>query len=101
MEHLHSEDIIHGDIQPSNIMFFSASRSWKLLDTDFSVKKGLPCAIHYTPLYASPEVIHAAVEGQSSITLEPSADMWSFGIVAFEVLTGTELILLCPDWSWL
>jgi len=69
-------------------MFFVSKHKWKLLDTDLSVEIGQPCLIQYTPMYASPEMVRAEDSGQTSIILETSADIWSYGILAFEMLTG-------------
>ena len=73
-------------------MFFVSKHVWKLLDTDVSVEAGQPCPIQYTPMYASPEMVQAEDRGETSIILETSADIFSFGILAFEVLTGNKAI---------
>lgn len=88
VHYIHSQNIIHCDLKPSNIMFFSSDHSWRLLDLDHSVQTGQACRICYTPMYACPEVIQAEERGDEQVELETSADMWSFGIVAFETLTG-------------
>lgn len=91
MEHIHSLGVVHRDIQPSNIVFFSREPSCKLLVTD-SAMNGDHCSIQYTPMYACPEVIDAKEREQATVALETSADMWCFGGIAFDFLTG-------EDWS--
>ena len=41
--------------------------------------------------YASPEVLQAVEEGRTELALQTSADMWAYGIIAFETLTGACL----------
>jgi len=88
LKSIHRQDIVHCDIKPSNIMFFPSSHSWKLLDADLGAKTGEWCAIRYTLMYAAPEIIQAEERGEKSFVAETSMDMWSFGVLAFEVLTG-------------
>jgi len=80
--------VIHCDLKPSNIIFFFDTHRWKLLDFDNAVVKGTPAEINYTPMYASPEIALAEEQGESEVMLSPAADMWSFGIIAFEVISG-------------
>lgn len=49
-----------------------------------------PCC---SPLYSSPEQTKAALEGSpgaAAAAATPAADMWSFGVVAAEVLSGVR-----------
>ena len=68
-------------------MLFS-DHKWKLLDLDTAVIQGQSCAISFTPMYATPEMVIAEDAGKTEVTPETSLDMWSFGIVMFEILTG-------------
>lgn len=81
---LHRQRVVHRDLKPTNIMWFSKEHMWKLVDLDTCVPNGTPSSVIYTPLYAPPE----AIKAQEEASLETSADMWSFGIIAFEVLSG-------------
>ena len=74
-------------------MFFVSTHAWKLLDTDAGVEEGQACPIQYTPMYVSPEVVKAEESRQTSIFAQTSMDIWSFGILAFEVLMGNNNIL--------
>lgn len=54
--------------------------------------RGLWCAGQEAPLsfslkYAPPEVVKAYEAHESVIMVDPSMDMWSFGLMAFELLT--------------
>lgn len=38
--------------------------------------------------YAPPEAVRAYVDGHKTIDSSPAADIWAFGVVAFELLTA-------------
>jgi serine/threonine protein kinase len=44
----------------------------------------LSCSLTYAP----PEVIAAFDAGETHITVTGAADMWSLGVISFELLTG-------------
>lgn len=71
-------------------MFFTSEHKWKLLDLDLAMFVGQQPIPKTTLRYASPEVVRAR-QGATEITADTSADMWSFGILLFEAMTGTAL----------
>lgn len=80
---LHSKDIIHGNIKPSNILF-SADKHFSLSDIAINTlfiknKDGIPKNMDNLP-YLSPEVIKNKV-----ITKE--SDVWSIGCVLYFLLS--------------
>ncbi len=87
----HDIQVIHRDLKPSNIMVTTAGKP-KLLD--FGIAKALnpelmttddvPTATQLramTPEYASPEQI-------SGDTVGPTSDIYSLGVILYELLTG-------------
>jgi len=97
LEAAHEKNIIHRDLKPANIKITPA-RAVKVLD--FGLAKALaiessspslsqaPTGTGFgivlgTPAYMSPEQASGQVE-----TLDPRTDIWSFGCVLFEMLSG-------------
>ena len=82
---LHERDVIHRDVKTSNVMR-TASGRWVLLDFGLarslqeSTRTGHGALLGTIP-YMSPERIKGKPGGKSS-------DIWSLGIVSFQLLTG-------------
>ncbi len=78
---LHREDIVHGDMKPSNIMLKRTGNS-KIVDIGSAFKIGNPPARRTcTPAYAAPEVLEG---GECT----PRSDLASLGYVLIEILAG-------------
>jgi len=80
--------VVHCDLEPENVVFFKAENKWKLIDFDSAVRSGFSSEINATLSYASPEIVRGEKEGKTQARVDTSTDMWSFGILAFEVLTS-------------
>lgn len=100
--HAHERRIVHRDLKPSNVLVSDAGEA-RLLD--FGVGKILgdgnePGDLQLshltgrplTPAYASPEQITGAEVGFAS-------DIYSLGVMLYELLTGTRPYLCPPDSS--
>jgi serine/threonine-protein kinase PpkA len=83
---IHSRGIVHRDIKPANLMLRTEG---VLVLTDFGVAKRLEQTSGHTvqgevlgtPHYISPEQAQAGEVG-------PSADLYSLGVIFYEMLTG-------------
>jgi Tol biopolymer transport system component/DNA-binding winged helix-turn-helix (wHTH) protein len=97
LEEAHRKGIVHRDLKPANIMLTPAGV--KVLDFGLAQVER-PTATGDggagTPRYMSPEQA-------SGKTVDSRTDIWAFGLVLFEMLTGKPLFGAArqdePDWS--
>lgn len=88
LSQLHAKQIIHCDLKPENIIFTSKSHDRiKLIDlgTACYSQKPLFCYIQ-SRFYRAPEVILGA-------KYSAAIDMWSFGCVLAEIVTGMPVFM--------
>jgi serine/threonine protein kinase len=89
IDYIHTKKIIHRDIKPENINLDSAGKV-KLMDFGIAKSEGIALTragfTLGTPYYMAPE----QVLGQP---VTPQADVYAFGILLFEVLTGLKPIV--------
>jgi serine/threonine protein kinase len=80
---LHREEIVHGDVKPSNIMLKRTGNA-KIVDIGSAFDlTDAPAQRTCTPSYAAPEVL----EGQE---YSPRSDLASLGYVLIEMLAGEQ-----------
>ena len=96
IQHAHQKGIIHRDIKPSNVMVevhdvlpvpkvidFGVAKAMGQQLSDKTLYTGFAQMIG-TPLYMSPEQ-----GGQSSIDVDTRSDVYSLGVLLYELLTGS------------
>ena len=96
VQHAHQKGVIHRDLKPSNVLvtMHDATPVVKVIDfgvakavgqelTDKTLFTGFAQMIG-TPLYMSPEQA-----GQSGLDIDTRSDIYSLGVLLYELLTGT------------
>jgi serine/threonine protein kinase len=88
--HLHKNHFVHGDIKPSNIVFFKNDNLVKIIDFGFSVYIPSEDYLIYTSAFTMP---YRAIEVWNKTGWSYSADIWSLGCTIFEL---AYRCFLCP-----
>ncbi|MEQ1826539.1 MAG: serine/threonine-protein kinase [Pirellula sp.] len=95
IEHAHQKGIIHRDIKPSNVLVTVANDKPLVKVIDFGIAKATNGSLTDktlftefrqllgTPLYMSPEQAE-----QSGVDVDTRSDIYSLGVLLYEVLTG-------------
>ncbi|KAG0597956.1 hypothetical protein M758_12G033000 [Ceratodon purpureus] len=99
IQFLHSRNVVHGDLKPSNILIShfeisDNSRHFLAKITDFGNAQFIVSGESFKPggpgttRYAAPEVLQWRRNAGVPFLYPKKSDVYSFGVVAFEVLTG-------------
>jgi serine/threonine protein kinase/Flp pilus assembly protein TadD len=85
---LHGKGICHRDLKPSNILV-RPDGTPMLLDFNLATDAQRPC-LHQggTPTYMAPEQIRALDSKHASEMLDARSDLFSLGVILYELLTG-------------
>ncbi len=91
LSHAHAAGIIHRDLKPSNLFLVREGETRTIKVVDFGISKSMgteagnitsTSAVLGSPAYMAPEQL------RSSKHVDARADVWSLGVIAFELLTN-------------
>ncbi|MBO5973331.1 MAG: Stk1 family PASTA domain-containing Ser/Thr kinase, partial [Clostridia bacterium] len=85
LEHAHSRNIIHRDIKPQNMMLL---RDGTLKVTDFGIAKNMVTQGTIGLGEAIGSVHYVSPEQAKGSLIDARSDLYSFGVVMYEMLTG-------------
>lgn len=88
LDAIHGAGLVHGDVKPSNVLV-DAYGQVKVIDVGLvpMIERMKPGQILGTPAYIAPERALGTVPSRA---LAPRSDVYSFAVLAFELLTGAR-----------
>ena len=86
LQSMHDVGIVHGNLHPSHIMWFSGDFTWKVISLSAATSIGDACRVlpNVGSTYRRPEMVQKL---RDQIWMEPRMDIWALGVIAFEVFT--------------
>ncbi|KAG2439663.1 hypothetical protein HXX76_005013 [Chlamydomonas incerta] len=85
LAYLHSRGIVHRDIKPENILY---TQDWTLKLADFGAPEVERCPLKHT---------HDENKTNTALAYTSAVDIWSVGVLAYELLVGFPPLLASSD----
>jgi tetratricopeptide (TPR) repeat protein len=96
VQHAHQKGIIHRDIKPSNVLVMSHDGTPLVKVIDFGVAKAVGQQLteksiytQFSQLIGTPSYMSPEQTGQSGQDVDTRSDIYSLGVLLYELLTGT------------
>ena len=88
LEHIHKKGIVHRDISPQNIM---VSHSGEVKITDFGIARGKHCSRDTTVGTLKGKFSYMSPEQAMGEAIDARSDIYSLGLVLYELLTQEKM----------
>jgi formylglycine-generating enzyme required for sulfatase activity len=91
IEFLHGHGIIHRDLKPDNILIVKRDGEYIPKITDFGISKQLDVSkssVFINSITGVGTLFYASPEQLGDRTIRKNADLWSYGVIAFQMLNG-------------
>jgi len=88
---IHSQNIIHRDIKPQNILIVKRDNNFIPKITDFGISKKLTSTKntqYSNSLIGAGTIAYSSPEQLADKTIRKNTDLWSFGVIAFHLFIG-------------
>eukprot|EP00755_Sulcionema_specki_P021537 Sspe_Gene.13484::Locus_4612_Transcript_1_1_Confidence_1.000_Length_4750::g.13484::m.13484 len=85
---LHYVGYVHTALTPRRVMLFDTM--WKVTSLSQSRKIGETVPLSFTPHYCPPEMAQKRLSG-GRLSAAPCYDMWCYGCIVYELVTGSRL----------
>lgn len=95
LKHIHQLGIVHRDLKPSNILLTAQTdRGIAPVITDFLMESRVApqdakvATAHFNGFFGTIEYMAPELLGTKNVFVGPASDLWSFGVLVYEVLMG-------------
>ena len=91
LAYAHRQNVIHGDIKPSNVLL-APDGTPLLIDFNLSRdRQRIGGPVGGTLAYMAPEQLQTLIDNDAELhdSAEPATDIYSFGVLLYELLTGS------------
>lgn len=85
---VHGLRVVHCNLDPTNILFFSRTKNWAIRNFDNAVLEGSRMESVHRSKYNAPELLEFVPAPEVTKYWKPSVDMFSMGLILYEFLTG-------------